>query len=61
MTGEITPVVVVTDNGPAFKSKTFASYIASRPELDHARTRYRAPQTNGVVERFNESIKRPRG
>lgn len=56
-TGEVTPVIVVTDNGPAFKSKAFANFIAARPYLDHARTRYRAPQTNGVVERFNESLK----
>jgi putative transposase len=28
-----------------------------RPELTHVRTRHYAPQTNGVVERFNESLK----
>jgi hypothetical protein len=47
----------VTDNGSAFKSETFRRFIASRPELVHVRTRYRSPQTNGVVERFNESLK----
>lgn len=56
-TGEITPVVIVTDNGAAYKSAAFAAFIASRPELVHVRTRHYAPQTNGVVERFNQSLK----
>jgi putative transposase len=56
-TGAITPVIVVTDNGAAYKSADFARYIASHPELAHVRTRHYSPQTNGVVERFNESIK----
>lgn len=56
-TGEITPVVLVTDNGAAYKSLDFATFIASRPELTHVRTRHYAPQTNGVVERFNQSLK----
>lgn len=56
-TGEITPLVVVTDNGPAFKSTRFALFIHARPELAHVRTKHRAPQTNGVIERFFGSIK----
>jgi transposase InsO family protein len=56
-TGELTPVVVVTDNGPAYRSVGFARFIASRPELTHVRTRHRSPQTNGVVERFYQAIK----
>jgi hypothetical protein len=32
-TGELTPVVLVTDNGPAYRSVGFARFIASRPEL----------------------------
>nr|WP_241895880.1 integrase core domain-containing protein [Jatrophihabitans sp. GAS493] len=56
-TGEITPLIIVTDNGPAYKSADFARFIASRPELIHVRTRHYAPQTNGVVERFNQSLK----
>jgi transposase InsO family protein len=56
-TGEITPVTVVTDNGPAYKSADFARFIAGRPELAHVRTRHYAPETNGVVERFNQSLK----
>jgi len=56
-TGELTPVVVVTDNGPAYRSVSFARFIASRPELLHVRTRHRSPQTNGVIERFYQAIK----
>jgi transposase InsO family protein len=52
-TGELTPVVVVTDN----RSVGFARFIASRPGLPHVRTRHRSPQTNGVVERFYQAIK----
>jgi transposase InsO family protein len=51
------PLVIVTDNGPAFKSAEFVRFIAGHPELRHVRTRHRAPETNGVVERFNGSLK----
>jgi putative transposase len=57
VTGEIIPVIVVTDNGPSYKSSDFARFIAGRPELAHVRTRHYSPQTNGVVERFNQSLK----
>ncbi len=56
-TGEITPVIVVTDNGSCYRAKGFANYIKSRPELKHVRTRYRAPETNGVIERFFGALK----
>lgn len=56
-TGEIFPVVIVSDNGPAYKSDHFARFVLSRPWLAHVRTRYRSPQTNGVIERFFQSIK----
>ena len=56
-TGEITPVTVVTDNGPCYKSSKFLIFIASHPELNHVRTRHHSPETNGVVERFNQSLK----
>lgn len=56
-TGEITPVIVVSDNGPCYRAVGFARYIASRPELSHVRTRHRSPGTNGVIERFYGSIK----
>jgi transposase InsO family protein len=47
----------VTDNGPCYKAGAFARYIASRPEFEHVRTRHRSPETNGVIERWYESIK----
>jgi transposase InsO family protein len=56
-TGELHPITLVTDNGPCYKSSDFARFIASRPELRHVRTRHYAPQTNGVVERFNQTLK----
>jgi putative transposase len=56
-TGEVHPVTIVTDNGPAYKSTDFLRFIRSRPELAHIRTRHHAPETNGVVERFNGSLK----
>lgn len=56
-TGEILPLRIVTDNGSAFKSDAFARFFAERPYLEHIRTRHYAPQTNGVVERFNQSLK----
>jgi len=57
MTGEVTPIFLVTDNGPCFKSSGFARYLDSRPELRHIRTRRRSPQTNGVIERYHGAIK----
>jgi transposase InsO family protein len=59
-TGEICPVVIVTDNGPAMKSIAVARWFAARPELTHVRTRHRSPHTNGVVERWFESLKHER-
>ena len=56
-TGELFPVTIVSDNGPAYKSTDFLRYIAGRPELAHVRTRHHAPETNGVVERFNQTLK----
>lgn len=56
-TGELVPIVIVSDNGSAFRSSTFAAYIESRPEFVHVRTRYRAPHTNGVIERTFGSFK----
>lgn len=56
-TGEVTPIFVVTDNGPCFKGSVFERFIASRPELTHVRTRRKSPQTNGVIERYHGAIK----
>ena len=49
--------MVVTDNGLAMKSVAVARWFAGRPHLSHVRTRHRAPHTNGVVERWFESLK----
>ena len=57
VTGEVHQVVIVSDNGPAFKSSRFQLYLSSRPELRHVRTKYRSRQTNWVVERWFESVK----
>jgi transposase InsO family protein len=42
---------VMTDNGSAYKSRTFAGAIAARG-LQHKRTRPYTPRTNGKAERF---------
>lgn len=47
-TGEIEPLVIVSDNGPAYRSDGFARFLLSHNGLFvHVRTRYRSPQTNG--------------
>jgi putative transposase len=52
------PIAVVTDNGSAFKSSVFAElFTGDDPLLRHVRTRVRSPQTNGVIERFFETLK----
>lgn len=56
-TGELLALTVVSDNGPAYKSLDWLRFISARPELSHVRTRHRAPETNGVVERFFQSLK----
>lgn len=56
-TGELTPLIIVTDNGPAMRSIAVASWFRKRPWLTHVRTRHRAPETNGVIERWFESLK----
>ena len=55
-TGEI-PLSLVTDNGSAFKSTLFRNFVAGIDEIAHVRTRHHAPETNGVVERFNSTLK----
>ena len=41
-TGETTPLVIVTDNGPAMKSTAAARWFGARSHLTHVRTRHRA-------------------
>lgn len=57
VSGEVHMLVIVTDNGPCYKSAEFATFIAARPWLRHVRTRFRSPWTNGVIERFFGSVK----
>jgi transposase InsO family protein len=56
-TGELAPLTIVTDNGPAFRSIEFGGFIRARPFLRHVRIRHHAPETNGIVERFFGSLK----
>ncbi len=56
-TGELAPVIVVSDNGACYRAAGFVANIAQRPEFAHVRTRHRAPETNGVIERFFQSAK----
>ncbi len=56
-TGETNPLIVVTDNGAAMRSVAVAAWFQKRPWLKHVRTRHKAPQTNGVIERWFESLK----
>jgi putative transposase len=50
-TGEPIKIKLVTDNGGAFKSSRFASFVASTQTLAHIRTRRKSPGQNGVRER----------
>lgn len=43
------PLRIVSDNGPCYKSGTFAKMIAGNHILEHVRTRRKSPHTNGVV------------
>ena len=56
-TGEVSPVVLVTDNGGPFRSFRFAAFTAAHPELRHVRTKVNTPGQNGVRERAFESLK----
>ena len=49
--------MVVTDNGPAMKTAAVARWFAAHSHLTHIRTRHRSPHTNGVAERWIESLK----
>jgi len=53
-TGEVTPVVLVTDNGGPFRSFRFAAFIAAHPELRHVRTRV---QDAGPKRRAGASVR----
>ena len=44
-TGEVVPLMVVTDDGLAMKSVAVARWFAGQPHLSHVRTRHRDPHT----------------
>ena len=45
---------VMTDNGPCYRSRDFATALGAG--VKHRRTRAYRPQTNGKVERFNRTL-----
>lgn len=56
-TGQVIPIVIVTDNGGAMRSTAVAKWFAARPHFVHVRTRVRSPHTNGVIERWFGALK----
>jgi transposase InsO family protein len=53
----VQPRQLLTDNGPAFRSKDFAT-ACKRLQVKHTFTRAYRPQTNGKAERFIQSALR---
>lgn len=51
----VKPPFLVTDNGPSFLAKRFASFI--RGDYQHVRIAYRTPQQLGLLERFHQTLK----
>lgn len=52
------PIAIVSDNGPCYRGKDFQTLFTGQdPLLRHIRTRIKTPQTNGVIERFFETLK----
>jgi transposase InsO family protein len=50
-------VVLVTDNGPAMKSRRFRNFVKKTELLIHVRSRTYHPQTIGREERYHGSLK----
>lgn len=50
-------VVLVTDNGPAMKSRRFKNFVKNTGLLVHIRSRKYHPQTIGREERYHGSLK----
>jgi len=46
---------LVTDNGPSFVARRFASYL--KDAFTHVRIRYRTPTQLGLLERFHRTLK----
>jgi transposase InsO family protein len=55
----ITISAVLSDNGPNYRSRNWASLCADF-NIKHRRTQPYRPQTNGKIERFHLTLKRPR-
>ena len=51
------PMVLVTDNGPAMKSRRFRNFVTKTELLIHVRSRKYHPQTIGREERYHGSLK----
>ena len=45
VTGEVSPLVIVTDNGPAMKSVAVAKWFKARPGIVHVRTRHKPAES----------------
>lgn len=50
------PDVIVSDNGPEYRSSAFKDFLAER-DITHHRTPVYHPQANGKVEVFNRTLK----
>ena len=50
-------VILVTDNGPAMKSRRFRNFVKKTALLVHVRSRKYHPQTLGREERYHGSLK----
>jgi transposase InsO family protein len=50
-------IIVVTDNGPAMKSRRFKNFVKKSALLVHVRSRKYHPQTIGREERYHGSLK----
>lgn len=50
-------VILVTDNGPAMKSRRFRNFVKKTELLVHVRSRKYHPQTIGREERYHGSLK----
>ena len=51
-----TPVILVTDNGPAMKARRFRNFVKKVELLIHVRSRKYHPQTIGREERYHGSL-----
>ena len=50
-------IILVTDNGPAMKSRRFRNFVNKTELLIHVRSRKYHPQTIGREERYHGSLK----